>query len=171
MSSDYNWIEIKEYEEINGVRVPKDQYGHYLDWDYVSEDKCFARELTSPYGILFWAVGNAEGDEECDGDFTTFFDYAELPDGRIVLHAVHNTESGGYIGDGEYVVIDKESAANYACCMVDEALDAVDMNDLRHDTEGWNQDPYFFYRSVENYCNGGHGSHDVERITEEWAKS
>jgi len=168
--SDMNWIEIEEYEEIAGIRVPKDRYGHYLDWDYVSEDRAYARELTSPYGILHFAVGNGECDEECDGDFTTFFDYAELPDGRIVLHSVHNTESGGYIGDGEYVVVPKEEAANYACCMVDGALEAVHMNEVRHDTEGWNQDPYFFYRSVENYCSGGNGSYDVERITKEYAQ-
>ena len=166
MSNDYHMNEIDKWETIEGIEVPIDEWGHYLNWTEVSLDKKQARELTSPYGTLHFAVGNSEGDEECDGDITTFFDYAELPDGRMILHSVINTESGGYIADGSYLVVAKEDAVNTAHCLVDDAIDTVNVNDVRHDTEGWNQDPYFFARSVENYVNGGCGSYDVPRIVE-----
>lgn len=167
MGNDYHMRDIDSWELINGIEVPKDQYGHYLAWTEVSLDRKQARDLTSPYGTLHFAVGNSEGDEECDGDFTVFLDYAELPDGRIILHSVVNTESGSYIGDGSYLVVSREEAANAACIMCDDALEAVSANEVRHDGEGWNQDPYYFYRSVENYVNGGCESHDVARFAEE----
>jgi len=172
MGSDYNRIQIEKYEKIkneeNGVMVdvPIDQYGHYLDWEFTAHNDGCARELTSPYGILEYAVGNSEGDEKYDGDFTTFFDFAELPDGRMILHAVVNTESGGYIGDGEYVIVPKSDAPMMAEEMVANALDAVYMNEVGHDTEGWNQDPFYFSRVVKAYVNGD-PTYRVERIAKE----
>jgi hypothetical protein len=36
--------------------------------------------------------------------------------------------------------------------MVEAALDWCMDNDVIHDEEGWNQDPYYFYRSVVREC-------------------
>lgn len=163
MGNDYHTVDIDSWEILNGVEVPKDEHGHYLNWTEVSLDRKQARQLTSPYGTLHFAVGNAEGDEECDGDFTTFFDYAELPDGRMILHSVVNTDSGGYIGDGQYLVVSQEAAYPTAMDMVWNALEGVALNEVRHDTEGWNQDPNYFARCVRAYVEG-ESSLDVERI-------
>ncbi len=110
-----------------------------------------ARDLTSPYGVLHFAIGNAEGDEQCDGDFTTFFDYAELPDGRIILHSVCNTESGGYIGGGEYNITFRDEAVQEAQAMTSNAMQAVAYNEVRHDEEGWNQSSCYFWRCVHAF--------------------
>ena len=149
---DYRYVEIDSWETINGVRVPKDRWGHYLNEDYIRGDE--ARQLTSPYGTLHYAVGNADCDEECDGDFTTLFDFAELPDGRIVLHSVVNTESGGYISDAEYLVVDPEAAYGTAMDMVYNAMEGVELNEVRHDSEGWNQDEFYFARAVQYHVEG-----------------
>jgi len=152
---DLNKQDIHSFEVLNKTLVPRDQWGHYLDWRETDEANLTALELTSPYGHLHFAVGNSEGDEECDGDFTTFFDYAVLPDGRYILHSVENTESGGYIGDGVYNVVNACMAVEYAREMVNDALLACDVNGVRHDEEGWNQDPFYFARCVENHVAGG----------------
>lgn len=121
----------------------------HADFD---ESQVKARDLTTPYGILHYAVGNGEGDEECDGDWTMFFDFAELPDGRIVLDSTCNSESGGFIKGGGYHVATKEAAPGVALGMVDLACECVTLNEVRHDTEGWNQDEYYFVRAVAAYC-------------------
>ncbi len=164
MSSDYYMQDIDRWETIAGVEVPIDQWGHYLDWEGISDDKTKALDLTTPYGILAYAVGNSEGDEECDGDWTMLFDFAELPDGRIVLHSVANTESGGYIGDGEYCVCSREEAEAEAQRFVDEAIDCVSLNEVRHDKEGWNQSSGYFARCVAAHV--ANDGRDVPRILE-----
>lgn len=148
MASDYSTHEIANWETINGTMVPLDKWGHYLNWNTVSEDKGTAQALTDPYGTRNFAVGNSEGDKECKGDWTVFFDFDELPDGRIVLHAVVNSESGGFIEDFDYKVVARINAADMAKDMVYAALEGVAENNVRHDTEGWNQSPCYFWRSV-----------------------
>jgi hypothetical protein len=160
--SDYNYIDINKFEMIHGVMVPVDEDGHYLDWNDIRTDrhgKQQARELTSPYGSLEYAVGYEPDDSEEeseemfeDDDWMRCFDYAELPDGRIVLHAVTNSDSGGFIEGSGYFVVVKEEAPAKAMEMVDEALDSLCFNDRLHDEEGWNQDPYYFVRSVMAAC-------------------
>jgi hypothetical protein len=161
--SDYHFIEIDTYELIAGVMVPVDEDGHYLDWHDIRtgpDGKQKARELTSPYGSLEFAVGydsedsDEENDEffEDDGDWMRCFDYAELPDGRIVLHAVTNSDSGGFIEGSGYYVVTKEEAPAQAMEMVDDALESLCINNRSHDEEGWNQDPYYFVRSVMAAC-------------------
>lgn len=151
MANAKNRHDIDHFETINGVEVPVDKWGHYLDWESVDEERETAATLTDPYHDMHWAIGNSEGDEECDGDYTIFFDFHELPDGRIVLHAVYNTESGGDIGDDAYNVVEKDCAIAVAQEMTDNAMEGIAINDVRHDSEGWNQDPYFFLRSVKAY--------------------
>lgn len=145
MGSDYNRVQIANWEIINGTMVPIDEYGHYLDWHTVSEDKSTAMELTSPYGHLEYVVG---GETEDGGDFMTCFDFAELPDGRIVLHAVVNSDSGGFIEGAGYLVVSKINAVRMAQGMTDEAMDALAANEMEHDQKGWNQSPCYFWRSV-----------------------
>jgi hypothetical protein len=145
--SDYCYQEIARWEQLNEIDIPIDEYGHYLDWNYIRDN--MARDLTTPYGLLHFAVG---GSDE-DSDFETFFDYAELPDGRMILHSVINSESGCFISDGDYTIVNKDEATDIAMGMVDQALEALNINELYHDEEGWNQTPCYFWRSVESYIN------------------
>lgn len=152
MSRDYHMQEIKHWKTIGGVEVPVSTWGAFLDHERISEDRKKALDLTTPYGILQYAVGNAEGDDQCDGDWTMFFDFAELPDGRIVLDSTCNSESGGFIMGGGYEVCDKKDAPNVALGMVDLACEGVADNEVRHDADGWNQDEYYFVRAVAAFC-------------------
>jgi len=150
MGSNYNMQEIAALQKIGGYDVPLDQWDHYLDHEDLTTDRTKARDLTSPYGSLHFAVGfGEEGDE--NGDWMTCFDYAELPDGRIVLHAVVNTDSGGYIGDAAYLVVERSEAVSVAIRLVEEALEGVSVNDGEHDAEGWNQTPWYFPCAVASF--------------------
>ena len=162
MGCDRATLKIDEYETINGIDVPIDESGQYLDWKEINQENGTALALTDPYGALYFAVGNGECDDECDGDWTVFFDYAQLPDDRFVLDAVVNSESGGFIMGFSYSVVDPDEAYDTALSMVNAALEGVYINNVRHDTEGWNQDPYYFARCVKNAVEGGKDK--VERI-------
>ena len=163
MGSDYHMQTIDRWETINGVEVPVSTWGAYLNHECINEDRTKALDLTTPYGILEYAVGNGECDEECDGDWTMFFDFAELPDGRIVLDSTCNSESGGFIMGVGYEVCTKEDAPSVALGMVALACDGVADNEVRHDSEGWGQDEYYFVRAVaaacgiEPYASAGYG--------------
>jgi len=152
MGSDYHMQTIDRWETINGVDVPVSTWGAYLDHEGISEDRTKAIDLTTPYGILQYVVGNSEGDEESDGDWMMCFDFAELPDGRIALDATINSESGGFIESGGYEVCTKAEAPSVAIGMVDLACECLALNDVRHDAEGWNQDEYYFVRAVAAAC-------------------
>ncbi len=152
MSSDYLMQDIARWETINGIEVPVSTWDTYLDWRQINDDRTKALDLTAPYGILEYAVGNSEGDEECEGDWTMLFDFAELPDGRIVLDATVNSESGGFIDSGGYEIFAKEEAPSVALGMIDLACECLALNEIRHDAEGWNQDEYYFARTVAAAC-------------------
>lgn len=152
MGSDYHMQDIEKWEDINGSRVPIARWGAYLDWRGVNDEETKALDLTTPYGILEYAVGNSEGDEECEGDWTTFYDFAELPDGSIVLDSTINSESGGFIEGGGYHRVSKNEAPGYALAMVDLACECLCLNEVRHDADGWNQDEYYFVRAVARHC-------------------
>lgn len=145
MGSDYNRVAIASWEIIDGRMVPLDEHGHYLDWDTVSDDKSTAMELTNPYGILEYVIG---GEDEDGGDWMTCFDFAELPDGRIVLDATVNTDSGGYIGGAGYFVVSRINAVDTAKSMTENAIEGLIANELEHDEKGWNQSTCYFWRSV-----------------------
>jgi hypothetical protein len=177
MSSDYNRQIVVAFDG----KIPIDEHGHHLHsitpiestqpWNY-RKHKPYARfdsprtialrnvgqqnklgnrrtffwgtELTNPYGCLQWAVGN--------GDTFTCFDYAMLPDGRVILHATFNTESGCYIGGCGYEVVAAKDAPDVAMHFTDDGIDATSMNEMPHNKSGWNQDPYYFYRCVFLSC-------------------
>jgi len=186
MSRDYNDIIVVGWEKINGVNVPIDEHGHYLDhnsirpvepqpiWDYKNHcpsgkvrsprevakyNLCYqelvgnkrkfywATELTNPYGCLHWAIGNSD-DFHC-------FDYNFLPDGRVILDATINSETGSFIQGAGYEICSKEDAPDVALGMVDNAcswLCCTVQDSLSHNKTGWNQDPYYFYRCVKLAC-------------------
>lgn len=101
---------------------------------------------TDPYGELLFAIGN-EDDFWC-------FDY-DSDGGKIRLHAVINSETGSFIMDAEEPYeVPKEEAPDLALGFVDQALDWCGENEIEHDTEGWNQDPYYFYRCVKACAEG-----------------
>ena len=145
MSRDYHYQEVAEIDEITGY--PKDRWGHLLSKEDKNNDGEHV-DLTSPYGALYFAVGN--------GDDFVCFDYAILDqckDGktRIALHATVNSETGSFIDGFGYEVCELGEAANVALGMIDQAVDWCYMDPesmVEHDKDGWNQDEYYFYRSV-----------------------
>ena len=48
MGSDYSNAKIEAWETINGIRVPLDRDGEYLNWQEVSDDGTEAERLTDP---------------------------------------------------------------------------------------------------------------------------
>lgn len=148
MGSDYSMAKIESWETINGIRVPKDQHGEYLNWEGVSEDGTEARRLTDPYGVLMYGIGG-EGRGEDGGDFTVWLDFAELPDGRIALDACWDSESGGTIDEFAYEVVTRDGATAAAVALCDNALDACFNNEVER-----GEDPYAFARAVAEHCGG-----------------
>lgn len=150
MSSDYGHLEIDGFDIINGVAVPyyKGESSvmgtpchHYLDWNDIRDGE--ARQLTSPYGSLSYAVGT--------GDDFHCFDWAWLPDGRMILHSTVNSETGGFCDTASYEVVWPEAATEEAVNVAYAALDWLcEGGDrcMRHTTRGWNQDPFYFARCV-----------------------
>lgn len=100
----------------------------------------WAKQLTSPYGSLQFAIGS--------GDDFHCYDYAFLPDGQVALDATVNSETGGFIQGAGYEICSPEDAPSIALGMVEMGIDWLEMNGLRHNKKGWNQDPFYFYRSV-----------------------
>ena len=101
---------------------------------------------TDPYHYLTFAVGN-EDDFWC-------FDYArDEENGLVKLHAVINSETACFIQDAEDpVILPEAEAVAYAKVLVDNALCWLadsGSEPIEHDADGWNQDPTFFWRSIE----------------------
>lgn len=118
---------------------------------------------TDPYGELLFAIGN-EDDFWC-------FDYDG--EGDVVrLHAVINSETGSFIMDAKKPVdLPKAEAADYALGLVDAAIVWCADNEVEHDEEGWNQDPYYFYRCVKNFADGGSPLFDQEHRIKPFEKA
>lgn len=167
MGSDYLYQRIARFATLT-TRIPLDDAGHYLDpadrRPGVHGEE--ARELTSPYGLLHFAVGCTEHDdgEGSTVDWSRLFDYAELPNGRIVLHAVTDSDSGGFTEQAAYLTVSRDEAPAQALRLVTDALAAMGeiAPDAAHDEDGWNQDPYYFARAVAAHCgvDGYAGSDD-----------
>lgn len=108
---------------------------------------------TDPYGLLELCIG--------DGDDFWCFDFGKDGD-NIVIHAVINSETGGFIENAEPIAtVPADKAVDYAKNLTELALDWCAENDVKHDVEGWSQDCSFFWRSVEGLVNG---NPDVQRI-------
>jgi hypothetical protein len=118
--------------------LPLDQYGHVSLPD----------AKTDPYGDLEYVVGS--------GDDFICFDWAFFShEGRnyVALHGTLNSETGSFIQDHDYTVLDwsgdmEGEALSKAYAMVSSALDWCAENDVRHDKTGWNQDAFYFIRSL-----------------------
>ena len=149
MGSDYSDAKIESWEIINGIKVPLDGSGEYLNWEEISEDGTKSQRLTDPYGVLMYSVGGEAIEPLAEGDYTVYFDFAELPDGRIALDAVWNSESDGTIDGFAYEVVSREEATAAAMALCDSALDSCGMNEVDIGT-----DPYAFARAVAEHCGG-----------------
>ena len=150
---------VTKVDPVTGF--PMNEYGHLLDksdhngginpnWRKKGTELW---NLTSPYGFLTYAIGTAD-------DFWCF-DFAVIktrPNGGryfLVLHAVINSETGGFIEDGGYEVVSfvpRQAYQRIELQMIEQALDWLnplgDEKPIRHDKRGWKQDPWFFARSV-----------------------
>ena len=129
---------IHHYVMLNGYKVPVDAHGHYLDWEGLIGKE--ARTLTDPYGDLHYAIGGKD-------DFICM-DFCELVDGRIILHAVLNSETGSFIQDFKYLVVYQGEAVAMADGIMQAALNWCDANKVWHAAKDWDQDPYYFVRKV-----------------------
>lgn len=148
MGSDYSNAKIESWETINGIEVPMDSSGEYLDWEEVSEDRTEARRLTDPYGVLQYGIGG-EATNEDEGDFTVWLDFAELPDGRIALDACWDSDSAGGLDEFAYEVVSREEATGAAVALCDRAIDCCFNNEVHAGA-----DPYAFARAVAEHCGG-----------------
>lgn len=142
---------VEKVDERTGC--PKDRSGYllnrYSDWDgslIEGWDKLGTKltNLTNPYGLLEFAVGN--------GDDFFCFDYNTIrvssTDGWLILHSVINSETGCFIMDDEYLVIPWIEYDMQSLAMVERALDGCAQGGIKHSKSGWNQDPYYFHRVV-----------------------
>lgn len=145
MGSDYSVVGIEAWETINGIEVPMDARGEYLDWRVILEGRREAQRLTDPYGVLQYGIG---GEAE-DGDFTVWLDFAELPDGRIALDACWDSTSASTIDEFAYEVVSREEATGAAVVLCDRAIDCCFNNEVHP-----GEDPYAFARAVANRCGG-----------------
>jgi len=134
MSRDYLMRLITRWEG----EQPFDAEGHALNHEEING--ATARDLTSPYGSLQYAVGN--------GDDFHCFDFGKLADGRIALHACVHSETGSFIMDSCYEIVDRRDAVAEAVGLVDQALEWCHDNKIKHGHKGWDQDPYYFARCV-----------------------
>jgi hypothetical protein len=98
---------------------------------------------TDPYGALEFAIGSAD-------DFWCF-DYYLHQNGEVTLHAVINSETGSFIMDAEEPIrVPAAQAIEQAKRLTDSAIDWCYVDEpIEHDTEGWNQDPSYFWRAVQ----------------------
>lgn len=106
---------------------------------------------TDPYGELEFVVGS-EDDFVC-------FDYATFAwrgVEYVALHSVLNSETGSFIENFDYHVLPlmdpcgvvSPELVRTAHAMVFSALGWCGDNDVTHDRLGWNQDPFYFVRSL-----------------------
>lgn len=110
-----------------------DEYGH-IDGE------------TDPYEHITWSIGS-------DDDFTCFDAkiVTSLNDGKkyIILHAVLNSETGGFIQDVWYEVVPLDEGVATAQLMVDNAVTWCVENDIKG--IGWVNDCQEFVEYVELY--------------------
>lgn len=136
---------------------PRDEYQHLLqttsldDGDVIPDWFKKGTKLpnfTSPYGHLEFAVGS--------GDDFYCFDYEVTdagPEGRfVILHAVINSESGGFIMDAPHgyevlpvnTTAQQKAAVRAAFGLMVQAQDWCAHNDIKHSVKDWGQNPAYF---------------------------
>lgn len=133
----------------------RDPFSNYDQWktatpyDNDPEDEPEVLE-TDPYGILEYCIG--------DGDDFWCFDYAVSGDGQTVrLHAVVNSETGSFIQNAvDPVEVPLSEAIQVATSLTDGAIEWLveSGGDIQHHTNGNNQDPYYFLRTITAVVNG-----------------
>jgi hypothetical protein len=130
-------------KKLESTFGPLDEYGHLTE------------APTDPYGELHFAIGSAD-------DFVCFDYHLGAVRGRtvFVLHATVNSETGHFIQDFSYNVVDindpkfkcvgafEMECVNLTYSTACQALDWMSDNEIRHDKSGWNQDPYYILRAV-----------------------
>lgn len=135
---------------------PVDDYGNLLD-PMDENDTLFTDydkpgtelyNMTSPYGFLEYAIGS--GDDFLCMDYRTFHtDKGTDPGDYIILDAVRNSETGSFIERSSYEVlpINNEGQKREALERVRYVMDGA-FEEVRHSRKGWNQDRWYFFRSV-----------------------
>jgi hypothetical protein len=126
MSSDYHYQNIQATYD----GVPYDKWNHALDRQDKQNNDTEARDLTSPYGCLSYGMGSGD-DFYCFDVAVVHFNSGD----KIALHSVINSETGGFIQDGEYKIVPPDQALAVAQGMVDEAHDWMFNNGVRQ--YGW----------------------------------
>ncbi len=138
-----------------------DKYGHLIGE---------GRE-TDPYGGLEFAVGS--GDDFICYDFNFF---SENNITYFVLHSVLNSETGCFIQDFQYDIIDNRDCkaigdfevqvSNLIDNVLSQTFDWLADNEVTHSKKGWNQDPYYWARRIAYHLakNCGH-EYDWNKIS------
>lgn len=144
MSQDYYIQKIDNWKD----GIPFDEFGHALRIDEMydkdgneTEDiqvATDALELTNPYGVLAYGVG--------DDDYFFVFDYGTVGEDKIALHSTVNSESGGFIDCAGYEIVHYLEAKDVAQRMLDAAFEALSENNVRN--RGWGKTGYKFVEDV-----------------------
>lgn len=154
-------IAIARHETMNGIEVPLDSDGRYLDWN--QSDGHEASYLTSPHGELTFLIG----------DRTSCFnlDFALLPDGRVALWCFFRSGDRPFDENGNqpYIVVEPEAAHATAQNFTHELLRVLARLGVLHDRKFFEQDPGYYSRAVaaatgvEPYV----GMHEMELMFDE----
>ena len=130
--------------------LPATSYGHLLDPTSHKTGRTLKVRpgrkywnLTNPYGFLQYVMGS--GDDFVCMDFAWVKNKTGL---WYIIDGTVNSETGCFIDGFYYAVVPIEEAVSHAMNLTDAAVNWCCDNGLRHTLKGWNQDEYFFYRSV-----------------------
>jgi hypothetical protein len=144
MGDSYDIVKIAKWDGD----IPFDEYGFALSEEWYDKDGNYtedkeqaveSRELTNPYHILAYGIGN--------DDYFVVFDFGFLPDNRVALESTVNCESGGWIDRGDYEIVSLEDAVNTAQMLYDHGMDLLMENEI--EPSGWGNTGKQFIEDVK----------------------
>lgn len=96
---------------------------------------------SDPYGHITWSISVPVDPEETDETDLICFEHTILKDGRVLLHAVLDCESGHFIEDFVRCLCTADGAVEEAEGIIDHAMDwfgeHAHYESLEHNTDEW----------------------------------
>lgn len=102
--------------------------------------------ITDPYGELEFVIGSGD-------DFICFDYHLERLDAEsvlVIIDAVINSETGSFIQSFDYycdVIKVSDNPVEELRVMIYKAIEWCWENEVKYTKQGWNQDPWYVYRS------------------------
>ena len=122
--------------------LPYDEHDHVLDPLSCNpeDDEPSGESFTDPFETMRWMVGVPH--------LFQCFEYAFVPDGRVILHAQTVYGGGSQIEEEAYYVLDQKEAPIAAHQMVGAAEKWMKEQGIEHDSTSFDQDSTWFARCV-----------------------